>query len=181
MWLNYMNEEANGCCACGGGCCGGEQEKKKLVLDLLYLDLSVCGRCQGAEQNLEEAITEVSGVLKAAGFEIVVNKIEISSKELAEQYRFISSPTIRINGVDLDLEVKETPCRECGDLCGDDVDCRVWVYDGVEYSEPPKAMIVNGILQAVYRQRKKTAADEGGYELPDNLRRFFAGIKRKAD
>lgn len=177
-----MNDhEYNGCCACGGGCCGGEQEKRELVIDFLFLDLSVCGRCQGAEKNLEEALSEVSGVLEAAGFAVVINKINITSPELAEEYHFVSSPTIRINGLDLDLEFHESTCQECGDLCGDDVDCRVWVYEGTEYTEPPKALIINAILKAVYGGKPQNPASQHEYKLPDNLRRFFAGREKKVD
>lgn len=176
-----MKNGFNGCCACSGGCCCGEQEKKQLVIDFLYLDLSVCSRCQGAEKNLEEALAEVSGVLEAAGFAVVVNKIRITSPELAEKYRFVSSPTIRINGVDLDLEAKETSCRECGELCGDDVDCRVWIYEGIEYTAPPKVLIINAILKAVYGGQPQDPAPQQEYKLPENLRRFFAGLEKKTD
>jgi len=175
MNLNHNN----GCCACEGGCCGGEKEKKQLVIDFLYLDLSVCGRCQGTEENLEEALADVSDVLQGAGFEVIVNKINITSPEQAEKYRFLSSPTIRMNGVDLDLEVRESACQDCGDLCGDDVDCRVWVYEGTEYTEPPKALIINAILKAVYGGQLQGSAPQQEYQLPENLRRFFAGLDKK--
>lgn len=150
-----MSNSSFGCCSCGSDCCGEEQRKKQLVVDFLYLDLSVCERCEGTENNLDEALDEVSGVLKAAGFEIVVNKINIISKELAIKHQFLSSPTIRINGNDIELEVRESSCKECGDLCGDDVDCRIWVHEGIEYNEPPKAMIINAILKEVYGGRDR--------------------------
>lgn len=104
------------CCSGDSACCPSPQDKKQLVIDLLYLDLSVCTRCQGADHNLDQAIAEVSGILKAAGFEIIVNKINISTKEMAIKHQFLSSPTIRINGIDIDLAVKESTCKECGDL-----------------------------------------------------------------
>ncbi len=173
-----MSNDSSGCCSCGSGCCGSEQEKKQLYIDFLYLDLSVCERCQGTENNLDEAIEEVSGVLKAAGFEIVANKVNIMTKELAMQHKFLSSPTIRINGNDIELEVKESSCKECGDLCGDNVDCRVWTYDGIEYTEPPKAMFVNAILKEVYGSRK-TEAKRELYVVPDNLEIFFDGLNNK--
>ncbi|MFY9472304.1 MAG: DUF2703 domain-containing protein, partial [Tepidanaerobacteraceae bacterium] len=47
------------------------------------MDLSLCTRCQGAEDSLEEAIEDVAKVLELAGAEVVVNKIHIDSKEKA--------------------------------------------------------------------------------------------------
>ncbi|NLZ90715.1 MAG: DUF2703 domain-containing protein, partial [Clostridiales bacterium] len=161
------------------GCCGQERDNKQIVIDFLYLDLSVCKRCRGAETNLDKALEEVSGLLKAAGFDITVNKINITSKEMAVKHRFVSSPTIRINGTDIDLEVKETTCAECGDLCGDSVDCRVWTYEDIEYSEPPKAMIINAILRAVYSRQNTIPDPKSEYRLPDNLKRFFDGLEKK--
>ena len=138
-------------CCCGtSDCCTPKDAKKQLIIDFLYLDLSVCERCQGANKNLEEAIKDVSGVLKVAGFDVTINKVNIKSAELAVKYEFLSSPTIRINNRDIALEVKESSCKECGDLCGESVDCRVWTYNGKDYTEPPKELIINAILKQVY-------------------------------
>jgi hypothetical protein len=170
-----MNNEPSNCYSGKSGCCSPKQEKKTIMIDFLYLDLSVCERCQGTENNLDDAIKEVSVVLKAAGYDIVVNKVNITSKELAIKYDFVSSPTIRINGNDIALEVKESTCKECGDLCGDNVDCRVWSYDGALYSEPPKALIVNAILKEVYADTNTTTIKKAEYKLPHNLEVFFDG------
>lgn len=93
-------------CTCNTGCCGSTEqnqveEKNKIIIDFLYLDLNVCNRCQGTDQGLEEAIEDVAKVLESAGVEIVVNKIHINSKEKAIQHRFVTSPTIRVNGRDI--------------------------------------------------------------------------------
>lgn len=172
-----MND--SGSCGCGTGCCGSTQQAKRLQIDFLYLDLSVCERCQGTESNLLAAVNEVSGVLKAAGYEVIVNSVNITSKALAEHYRFLSSPTIRINGRDIAMELKESACTECGDLCGDSVDCRVWIHEGAEYTEPPKAMLVNAILKTVYSEPQMSAGPEGIYVIPENLRVFFEGVQNQ--
>jgi hypothetical protein len=176
-----MNSDSLGCCSCGGACCTPSQKEKLVTIDFLYLDLSACRRCQGAETSLDSAINEVSGVLEAAGFGVIVNKVNITSKELAIQHRFLSSPTIRINGSDISLDVKESSCTDCGDLCGEDVDCRVWVYDGVEYNEPPKALIVNAILKEIYGEQKAKPQSREEYYLPENLRVFFDGLSNMAE
>lgn len=169
---------SSGCCSTGNSCCCNE--KKEITIDFLYLDLTVCGRCQGAENNLDSALKDVSSVLIASGFEVKVNKVNINSRDLAIKYKFLSSPTIRVNGSDIALELKESCCSECGDLCGDTVDCRVWVYEGEEYVEPPKAMIVNSILKAIYGNPSKDGADKDNeeYILPENLDNFFTALEK---
>lgn len=176
--MKKINIAKFGGCCCGSGgesCCTPKQEKKKITIDFLYLDLTVCERCQGADKNLDDAISEVSGVLKGAGFEVFVNKVNITSKELAIKHEFLSSPTIRVNGRDIAMEVKETTCKECGDLCGDSVDCRVYTYEGVDYTEPPKELIVNAILKEVYGGNSSCCTKKEEYILPLNLEKFFDG------
>lgn len=169
-----------GCCSCGSGnCCSTETERKKITIDFLYLDLTVCERCQGTETHLDQAVNEVSKVLSAAGYGIQVNKVNITSEELANQYQFISSPTIRINGRDIALNVIESGCKECGDLCGDTVDCRVWEYEGNKYNEPPTAMIINAIMKEIYSNSNASVSEHEEYTLPDNLKSFFRGLKGK--
>jgi hypothetical protein len=93
---------------------------------------------------------------------------------------FVSSPTIRLNGRDIQLDVRENLCESCGDLCGEDMDCRVWVYQGKEYSTPPKAMIIDAILREVYGGAAMAPQTPPKIEaLPENLRRFFAAMRKK--
>jgi len=169
-------------CSCGPGCCdvpkSVQMGKKRIVIDFLFLDVSVCTRCQGADTSLDEAMSEVSKVLEATGVEVFVNKINVDSEELAKQYKFISSPTIRLNGQDIQLDVKESLCESCGDLCGDEVDCRVWVYQGNEYTIPPKAMIIEALLKEVYGG-SNGEQEELEYSMPDNLKKFYAAMKDK--
>ncbi|MDW7672202.1 MAG: DUF2703 domain-containing protein [Bacillota bacterium] len=153
-------------------------DKKRIAIDLLYLDLSVCTRCQGADTSLDDALADVSRVLEATGVDVVVNKVHVLTEELAKKYEFVSSPTIRVNGRDIQLEVKESLCESCGDLCGDEVDCRVWVYQGREYTVPPKAMITEAILKEVYGNNEREK-EEQEYHMPENLKRFYETMKKK--
>jgi hypothetical protein len=151
---------------------------KTLDIDFLYLDLNTCERCLSVNETLKEALEILSSVFDTLGYRVRVNSVNIMSKKLAEQYRFVSSPTIRVNGVDICNEVKESDCADCGDLCGDSVDCRVFVYEDKEHEQPPVAMIVDGILDAIYGQKPR---EDQLYMLPDNLRKFFAGMNRSCD
>jgi hypothetical protein len=166
------------CCCSSENCCGQSQEKKPLNIDFLYLDTTVCGRCQDTEKALDEAVSSVAVVLNAAGYDVKVNKVNIITKELAVQHRFVSSPTIRVNGSDIAMELRESVCEDCGELCGDTVDCRVWVYNGMEYTAPPKELIVNAILREVYNPREGVPEQEP-FRLPENLESYFAAKARK--
>lgn len=171
------NSVANSCCSCGPGCCAASKDsgvkKRSIVIDFLYLDLSVCTRCQGTDTSLDEALAEVSKVLEATGVEVVVNKINVINEELAIRHKFVSSPTIRVNGSDIQMDIKESLCESCGDLCGDEVDCRVWVYQGQDYTVPPKAMIIEAILKEVYGGDGGKRAAIPEYTLPQNLKNFY--------
>ena len=146
------------------------------------MDLTVCERCQGAESSLDEGLREVAKVLEITGTEVKVNKININTKELAEKYKFLSSPTIRVNGRDIQMEFKESLCESCGELCGDMVDCRVWLYQGHEYTVPPAAMVIEGILKAVYSTSLNVERSEQEYIMPENLRHFYEVMdKRKSN
>jgi len=173
-----------GCCNFAGECCGnkeiikGDSGKKEVRIDFLYLDLDVCDRCAGTWENLEEALSSVSKVLEAAGVNVVLNKVHVKTEEEAIKYQLVTSPTIRVNGRDIQMEVKETLCDSCGSLCGEDVDCRVWVYNGEEYSVPPRAMIVDAILKEVYGGGNKEI-EAKPYSLPENLKKFFQALEQK--
>jgi len=124
------------------------------------------------DDTLKEALNIMSPVLQALNYSVAVNSVNIATEKLAVQYRFISSPTIRVNGVDICNELQESDCADCGDLAGCSVDCRVFVFEGKGYEQPPAAMIIDGILRVLYGNLK---ADDKPYTLPDNLIKFFLG------
>lgn len=173
---------ADGCCSGGAvsvakSSTSEGRTEKRLLIEFMFIDLQVCVRCMGTDTKLEDAIVEVANVLKATGYEIEVRKILVETEEQARELNFVSSPTIRINGQDIQLDVKESLCESCGDVAGEDVDCRVWVWEGQEYTTPPKAMIVDAILRHVYGGQQ--AVPQATRDVPDNLKRFFAAKSKK--
>lgn len=153
-------------CGCEGG--------KKVLVEYLYLDLQTCDRCIGTDHVLDEVILTLTPALRLAGYEIAYRKIEMESAELAAKHQFLSSPTIRVNGQDICGSVKEAGCGCCGEISGTDVDCRVFEYHGEFYEVPPKEMLAEAILRIVFGASKR-GGSRGGYELPENLKVFFAG------
>lgn len=119
---------------------GTRAKKRCLDIGFLYLDLSVCERCQDTESTLEEAIEEVARVLETTGVEVALNKIHVTSEEQAVALGFLVSPTIRVNGRDIQMNFRESLCDSCGTLCECEggVSCREWEYQGQWYTAPPK-------------------------------------------
>lgn len=150
----------------------------RLSIDFLYLDLTTCTRCRGTDRSLETALGAVGDVLAAAGTEVEVNKIHVATAAQARALGLVSSPTIRVNGRDIALELRESSCgtEACTDGRGEQIACRVWVHDGREHAEAPVALIVDAILREVYGGRAAERRPEPvTHRLPGNLERFFAG------
>jgi hypothetical protein len=179
---------------CGNGGCGcsetatavfeNENElprkaKKTIDIEFLYLDLNVCEQCRGSESNLEEALREISKILESTGVGGNLKKTHIETYEQALALGFISSPTIRINGRDAALEVKENYCSSCSDLSGTETFCRVWNFRGEEFSTVPKSLVIERVLQKIYGGRRETAEISPVRKARslENLKRFFAGVK----
>ena len=154
--------------------------RKTVVVDFLYLDLTVCDRCQGADKRVERAVELCRPVLAACGYDITLNSVNIDSEWLAQQYRFYSSPTVRVNDVDICPSIEENDCDCCSDIADYDVKCRLFPFNGTYYEVPPTDLLVRGIMEVVLQGRVAEQDADKPYELPENLAGFFAG-KRKKD
>jgi hypothetical protein len=149
---------------------------RPIAIDFMYIDLEVCERCRGTDANLDAALAQVSAVLEAAGREPAVRRTLVESEGQARALGFVSSPTLRVNGRDVALELRQSRCESCESCsCNGTVECRVWVWQGQEYTEAPQAMIVDAILQEVYGELAPQAVAAAQVEVPENLQRFFAG------
>ena len=160
------------------------QNSRVLDLQVLALDLSTCTRCVGTLANIETAIETVQRVLEVTGSSVRVQKIVVESEEEARQYGFVSSPTIRIAGRDITFDTLESKCESCTDLCGctEGTSCRLWRYQGAEHTEAPVGLIVEALLRelASAQPGAVAVAEAPTYELPANLRDFYAGKASRA-
>jgi Domain of unknown function (DUF2703) len=156
--------------------------EKQVEIEFLYLDLDVCTRCKGTDANLEAALRILGEVLEASGTDVLTRKVLVDSEESAKKLEFLSSPTVRINGRDIALKFRETPCDSCGEACACKcgVNCRVWAYQGKEYAEAPVPLIVNALLSEIYdSQNADRLATSRPFELSENLKHFFAAKAAK--
>ncbi len=151
-------------------------------IELLALDFSTCTRCVGTLANIEKAIDKVREVLDVTARDMRIHKILIESEEQARQHNFVTSPTIRINGRDIVFDTLESQCDSCTDLCGCDegTNCRVWRYQGQEYTEAPVGLIVEALLREISIGAPEVAPDSAHYTgVPRNLQNFFKSKSTK--
>lgn len=150
-------------------------------IELLALDLSTCTRCTGSLASIEAALALTRPVLDAAGVEVRVRERVIETEEQARHYRFLASPTIRVNDLDIAPNIDESHCDSCTDLCGceEGTSCREWHYRGESHEDAPVGLIVEAIMRAAFRESTPQpfhGVQSGTYEgVPDNLKRFFEG------
>ncbi len=149
-------------------CC---PSSKILNVDYLYLDLQRCDRCQSTDQRLEEALELLRPVLHELGYSFNLNKIHMSTKDLALKYRFQSSPTIRINNIDLFETITENECACCSEISGHATDCRTFEEDGQTVNAPSVKLLTEKIL--LYILNKPKQKDIKPYVLPKNLESFY--------
>jgi glutaredoxin len=119
-----------------------------MKIELLYiLD---CPWCLKTKDLIRKSLEELA--VKAN-----IKEILIDSDKKARKYNFVGSPTIRINGKDIQEKVNKGRCLPCEELaeetkgttkfvkqecsCG----CRVYLYKGKQYPYPPKEMIKEAI------------------------------------
>jgi hypothetical protein len=145
-------------------------------VELLAIDLSTCGRCTGTEDAVAAAVRDLGPALAEVGVELRFRRTVVESAAQATQLRFRSSPTIRIDGRDLPVELRESRCGDCATLCGgaSAIDCREWVWRGKGYTAAPKGLVIDAILNAYVRPPVTSPQPNEEFVLPENLRTFFA-------
>lgn len=149
-------------------CC---PSSKILNVDDLYLDLQRCDRCQSTDQRLEEALELLRPVLHELGYSFKLSKIHMITKDLALKYRFLSSPTIRINNFDLFETVTENECGCCSEISGHATDCRTFEEEGQTVNSPSVKLLIEKILLHILNKPKQR--DIKSYVLPENLEQFY--------
>lgn len=121
-----------------------------MKIELLYiLD---CPWCVKTKELIRKSLRELEAKAN-------IKEILIDSNKKARNYNFVGSPTIRINGKDIQEEVSKGRCLPCEELaehtkgatefvkqecnCG----CRTYFYKGERYPYPPKEMIKDAIIK----------------------------------
>lgn len=105
-----------------------------MTIQFLYFD--ECPNHQKAFNLLKETLREQS--ITAA-----IDRIAISDDGDAARQKFIGSPTIRVDGVDIETIEEDRPYAKT---------CRVYVVEGAMGGIPSKRMIRDALWRAVLEQ-----------------------------
>lgn len=177
--------ENESCCCSDESCCCDEEaaadeayagEPTVIAVQYLYLDQTVCDRCQGGDARVEQAMAALRPALELAGYTVELERIEVRDEETAIRHRFASSPTIRVNGTDICPSIIENQCDCCRDLSDYDVYCRQFEFNGKLFEVPPTALVARRILELAFVEPQ---ADDEPFELPENIHGFLAGRAEK--
>lgn len=115
-----------------------------------------CPWCVKTKKLVRESLSEI-------GVNAEIEEILIDTDEKAKKYHFVGSPTVRIDGKDVQNEIIKDRCLPCEELaelvktttefvkqecrCG----CRIYFYRGKQYPYPPKGMIKAAIKRMIQR------------------------------
>ncbi len=119
---------------------------------ILYL--MDCPWCVKTKKLVMDSLDEL-------GVKSEVEEILIDTDQKAKRYKFVGSPTIRINGKDIQEEVSKGRCLPCEEMaektkgttkfvkqeckCG----CRTYFYRGKQYPYSPKGLIKEAIKASI--------------------------------
>ncbi len=151
--------------------------RRTVTVDFLYLDNTSCERCIGTEAALETALERLEPILEAFDVTITVREIHVSTLEIADATQLAVSPTIRIDGTDIQPAYLENTCESSADLCAGEggVTCRLWRYRGEQYTTPPVELLLEALVQAVVPTRRQgtDSPETDAYRLSSNVKEFF--------
>lgn len=85
-----------------------------------------------------EAFDELAAALKESGLPPRFEAILITSDEDAKNHKFFGSPTVQVDGVDVDPKAKAVTKYGMSS-------CRPYIWQGKSYDFPPKAMILEAL------------------------------------
>ncbi len=146
-----------------------------LVLELYALDTTSCGPCVSALGSMHAAAAVLSRELTGRGYVVATRVVRLEDADHARALGVLSSPTVRVNGVDIALDVDESVCPSCTALASAAVECRTYRWAGRSYDHPPAALIAAAVRAHIATGAPRTspvsprAADRG----TSSVERFF--------
>ena len=86
--------------------------------------------------HTQETLAEVRAALAEAGRADQVRLVKVASLDEAERLRFLGSPTVRVNGRDVESDIPTD---------GYGMECRIYWVDGKPVGAPPREWLARAI------------------------------------
>lgn len=156
---------------------------RTVTVDFLFLDRVDCDRCRETEGSLETAIERVRPLFDEIDATIDYRRIHVDSIDAARRTELDVSPTIRIDGRDVQPEFAASSCESCTDI-GDGetvVDCRDWVYRGEAYEVAPVPLLIEALLRGAVDTSSTAETSRSHFRLSEEMRSFFEGEPEDGD
>ena len=90
--------------------------------------------------NHTPAVDRVHEVLQQEAISAEVVEVEVKDRAVAQSIRFLGSPTIRVDGQDVE--------PAAGGLAAFGISCRTYIKDGKRDGVPPREWIRRAVLRA---------------------------------
>lgn len=107
--------------------------------------------------NYQETLEDLETVLNQEGVRPQVELIKVKNPAQAETLRFLGSPTIRVNGLDIEETRRGAQSYEFG------LGCRIYRENGTLRGSPPREMIQQAIRKA--QEAERAIGEEGWDDL----------------
>ncbi|MBI4067328.1 DUF2703 domain-containing protein [Candidatus Gottesmanbacteria bacterium] len=86
----------------------------------------------------KDSLSILEETLKSKGLEVKYEVILVEKEKQAKQYKFSGSPSILVDGVDVDPMARNVKTYSVSS-------CRPYFYQGKSYDFPPKEMILEAL------------------------------------
>ena len=138
-------------------------------VEFLVLDRETCQRCRTSGAALEDALAFLEEGFAAMDVAVSVQKIHVQTATQARRLGLEVSPTIRIDGQDIQPDFIASPCESAGEEClvpdGSNgptpIDCREWRYRGDTHVTAPPGLLVEALVRAAVGASPVVPANPG--------------------
>ena len=144
-----------------------------VVLELFALDTATCGPCVSAMSSLHAAAALLNRELTGQGYVVATRVVLLENAAHAEELGISSSPTVRVNGHDIELEIQEEACPTCSSLAGAGIECRTYTWDGQQFDHPPIPLIVDAVHRHVASGARRATPQTPAASEPTSVERFL--------
>jgi mercuric ion transport protein len=118
--------------------------------------------------NHKPAVERVRDVLRSSGMQEMIQEVEVRSQADAETMRFLGSPTVQINGIDVEPEARAVHHFGLG--------CRSYVEDGRRSGLPSSALIRRALQEKTATPLAANAALTRGQQAVVPQKKAESGV-----